>query len=388
MIIGQFCDTYPPSLDGVGRVALAYCQGLKKLGHAVYYVGPNSPHAKDDEDLNAVLSMSLKIPTELHRLGIPWVSPKYRKRLNSIPFDIVHAHSPFSSGLEALKVAKKLNVPLVATFHSKFYDDALKITHSKILSKAFVNNIIDFFNKCDAVWTVNAGTAQVLRDYGFGGKITVIENGTDPTVVSKKALTSVRQKIHYDKALPLFLFVGQHSSKKNLGSVLDACALLKARGLNFRLVTAGDGPDFDKFQRQVKKLGLTDEVQFLGFVDDFNELAALYSLADLLVFPSLYDNAPMVLREAAAAGTPALLVRGSTAAERLKDGQNALIAADDSPEAIATRIESGLKTLKTIGQNALETIPTPWPKILKKVAREYEALILEKQGRIKDSNML
>lgn len=382
MIIGQFCDTFPPNLDGVGRVALAYCEELKKLGHAVYYVAPDNPQTESSEGLNTILSASLKIPTELHRIGVPWISPKYRKQLKTIPFDIVHAHSPFSAGLEAARIAKKLNIPLVATFHSKFYDDVLKITHSKTISKATVNLIIDFFNKCDAVWTVNDGTANVLRDYGFGGKITVIENGTNPEPILPSAVAKIKQTIHYKKDAPLLLFVGQHNTKKNLDGVLHACALLKSSGQKFKLVTAGDGPDFDRLQKLANKLDLTNDVQFLGFVSNKQDLTALYSLADLLVFPSLYDNAPMVLREAAATGTPALLVRGSTSAENLQDGFNALIATDSTPEAIATRIQSGLKSLKTIGLHAQATIPTPWPQIIQQVAREYTALIAEKQGRI------
>ena len=109
----------------------------------------------------------------LARAALPIARRLHAKK----PFDIVHAHSPFSSGLEAMRIAKKLNVPLVATFHSKFYDDAMKITHSKMISRTGVNTIVDFFNKCDAVWAVNDGTAKVLREYGFGGKITVMENG-------------------------------------------------------------------------------------------------------------------------------------------------------------------------------------------------------------------
>lgn len=383
MIVGQLCDTYPPNLDGVGRVALAYCEELKKLGHAVYYVGPNNPKHDNAEQLNTVLSMSLGIPTELHRLGIPWISPKYRKKLDAIPFDIVHAHSPFSAGAEALRIAKKLNVPLVATFHSKFYDDALKITHSKAISKTVVDVIVNFFNKCDAVWTVNAGTADVLRDYGFGGKITVMENGTNFETISESTIRSTKQKIHYSQTVPMFLFVGQHNTKKNLDAVIEACAIIKQSGVAFRLITAGDGPDFDRIKRLVKKLDLENCVQLLGFVDDKKELTALYTLASLLVFPSLYDNAPMVLREAAAVATPALLVKGSTAAENLRDGENALIAEDSSPETIAERIMTGLPYLEKIGAGARMTIPMPWPQIMQKVEREYKALIQEKQGRIR-----
>ena len=383
MVIGQFCDTYPPNLDGVGRVALAYCEGLKKLGNAVYYVGPNSPKVGEAEELNTVLSASLKIPTELHRVGVPWISPKYRKKLAGIPFDIVHAHSPFSAGMEAARIAKKLNVPLVATFHSKFYDDVMKITHSKMISRTVTNSIVEFFNKCDAVWAVNGGTAEVLRDYGFGGKILVMENGTNATRVPREVIERMQMRVSFVAGVPMLLFVGQHNTKKNLDGVIQACAILKERGVKFRLVTAGDGPDFEKLVKLAKKLGLENEVQFLGFVGDFEELTALYRMADLLVFPSMYDNAPMVLREAAAAGTAGLLVAGSTAAEDYRDGENVFVAKDVTPEAIAKRIIEALPYTSKVGVEAKKTIPISWEKIMEKVMREYEALIIEKQGRIR-----
>ena len=43
MVVGQFVDTYPPSVDGVGRVTLSYCQTLTAMGHEAYYIAPESP---------------------------------------------------------------------------------------------------------------------------------------------------------------------------------------------------------------------------------------------------------------------------------------------------------------------------------------------------------
>ena len=43
MLIGQFCETYPPTLDGVGRVMLSYCQSLDAMGHTALYIAPNNP---------------------------------------------------------------------------------------------------------------------------------------------------------------------------------------------------------------------------------------------------------------------------------------------------------------------------------------------------------
>lgn len=383
MIIGQFCDSFPPTLDGVARVTYAYCETLSKMGHAAYYIAPKNSQAPEYPDLNTVLSPAVKMPTEQWRVGLPMLGFKYHKNLKGIPFEIVHAQSPFVAGSEALRIAKKRNIPLVSTFHSKYYDDFLQRTHSKNLSKVLLKTVIDFYEKCDAVWTVNAGTAEVLRSYGFGGKITVMENGTNLETVDKQTLAEMRRRVHPMERVPMLLFVGRHNKQKNVEGALYACRILKDKGVKFRMVTAGDGPDFERLEKLVEKLGLQNEVMFLGYMDNRAEIMALYELANLLVFPSLYDSAPMVLREAAAMKTPGLVVAGSCSAEDFRDKVNAFVARDNSPEAIAEKIIEALPLLDRVGAEAQKTIPVSWEKIMEKVVREYEALIIEKQGRIR-----
>ena len=62
MIIGQFCDTYPPMVDGVGRVTLSYCQTLTAMGHEAYYIAPQSPNTDEVFGIPVILSASLKVP--------------------------------------------------------------------------------------------------------------------------------------------------------------------------------------------------------------------------------------------------------------------------------------------------------------------------------------
>ena len=99
--------------------------------------------------------------------------------IRDVSFDIIHAHSPFGAGREAARLARKLDVPLVATFHSKFYDDFKEATGSDRMARLGVKYVIRFFHSADYVWSVNAATAQTLRDYGYQGEITVVPNGTD-----------------------------------------------------------------------------------------------------------------------------------------------------------------------------------------------------------------
>lgn len=375
MIVGQFCDTYPPQVDGVGRVTLSYCQTLTAMGHETYYIAPESPEATEVWGFPVILSASLRVPGELFRMGLPGLDPRYRKQLGEVPFDIVHAQSPFLAGQEALRIAKKRDIPLVSTFHSKYYDDALAKTHSDMLAKVVVRWIVNLYDKCDGVWTVNHATADVLREYGFKGNILVMENGTNPEALDLQALAEMKERLKLKEGAPTLLFVGQHNWKKNIHGILDACAILMWQGLDFNLVTAGDGPDYEEIAAEVKRLGLDGRTQMLGFMKDRAELMALYSLADLLVFPSLYDNAPMVLREAAVMGTPGLVVAESCSAEGVWDGENGFISPTEHPEDIARTIRRALPLTARVGEGARQTIPVSWDKIMEQVVAEYERLI-------------
>ena len=382
MVIGEFVDTYPPCVDGVGRVTLSYCQSLTAMGHQAYYIAPKNPDDDNNYGIPVVLSASMKMPGELFRVGLPKLDLAYRRQLGKIPFDVVHAHSPFLAGSEAARIAKKRDIPLVSTFHSKYYDDLLAKTHSQALSKTVLGSIIRFYDSCDAVWTVNNATADVLHSYGYRGTILVMENGTDPEELDLAAQQELRSRLQLHEGVPTLLFVGQHNYKKNIHGILNACAMLKAQGFPFRLVTAGDGPDFQAIQQEVKTLELTEQVTLLGFMKDRAQLMALYHMADLLVFPSLYDNAPMVLREAAVMGTPGLVVEGSCSAEGVTDGYNGFIAPNESAEAIAETILRAVPETAKVGENAKLTIPISWLSIMQRVVEEYEKLIDGNQSRL------
>ncbi len=375
MIIGQFCDTYPPSLDGVGRVALSYCQTLTAMGHDTYYIAPESPEADEVSGFKTLLSASVKMPHEMYRIGLPALDPAYKKKVNQVPFDIVHAHSPFLAAEEAQRIAKRRDIPLVSSFHSKYYDDALAKTHSVQLARFFVHSIVRFYEKCDGVWTVNNATAEVLRSYGFTGEILVMENGTNREELNPAADKHLSDLLGPKDKVPTLLFVGQHNYKKNLHGILGACAILKAQGQPFRLLTAGNGPDFQDIVEEARTLGIAEECRFLGFIGERPLLMALYHRADLLVFPSIYDNAPMVLREAAVMGTPGLVVRGSCSAEGVEDGVNGFISPDEQAGSIARTIIRALPDTVPVGENASRTIPISWEIIMRRVVAEYERLI-------------
>lgn len=382
MIIGELTETYPPMQDGVGRVTMAYCQSLEKAGHTAYYIAPEDPGHTRVDGLNTLLYKGIKLPKRDYQLGIPGLSLEFKKQISSIPFDILHIHSPFLSAKIAWEILEdRPDIPVVATFHSKYYDDFYKVTHSRAISSRLVQSIVKVYNRCDAVWTVNPETAAVLQGYGFEGRISVAPNGTDVHEIDWEKAAEAKRRLGLPEDRPVLLFVGQMDNKKNIPSILQACALLKKEGLSFTLLLAGRGPDQARLEKLRDELELEDRVGFLGFISNGEELRSLYTLADLFVFPSVYDNAPMVVREAAANGTPSLLIRGSCSADGVTDGVNGYLC-EDAVEDIARGIREALPTCREVGMHARATIPKPWNVIIQDVIGRYQALIDMKKAKV------
>lgn len=380
MIIGQFCETYPPALDGVGRVMLAYCQTLSRMGHRALYIAPRDAAGSSTPGLETLLYPSIPIPGEPYRVGIPALSPAFRRTARTMPFDIVHAHTPFFAGRAARRIARKRNIPLVATFHSKYYDDFYRATHSRRLSLWALKYVVAFYNTCDEVWAVNDKTADVLRQYGYKGPVITMPNGTDPQSVDEETYHRTLARWPLREGVPTLLFVGQMDVKKNPHLILRACALLRDEGRDFQLVMAGAGQDLERLKALAVSLGLQDRVLFTGFVAQREAILSLCQRADLLVFPSVYDNAPMVVREAAAMGTPALLVRGSCSAEGVTHGDNGFLCEAD-PASIAAGIVEALPEAARAGLRARDTIPIPWSVLMEHVLERYQRLIDQRTER-------
>lgn len=384
--IGQFTDTFLPVVDGVGRVALAYADTLCHMGHQVTVVSPMYDTGyRGGYPFELVDFQAMSLPgMKQYKQGEAPMDPHYRKRMRMIPLDIVHAHSPFTSGSEALRLASLRKLPLVGTFHSKYYDDFLKATKSEKLARVGVKFVVDFYDRCDEVWAVGQATADVLHEYGYEGDIQVMPNGVMIRQADADAMADAERRWGLGRD-PMILFVGQMNWKKNILTVLEACVQLHAQGTRFQLVLAGQGPDLKEIEQKIHDLGLADCTHLAGHITDSRLLDGLYARASLFAFPSLYDNAPMVVREAAVMGTPSVLVRGSSAAEIIQNGENGYLCENDPADLarVMRQVLADPEAARQIGENARETIPVPWEKILETAVGRYERLIaLGREGKL------
>lgn len=380
-MIGLFNDCFPPIMDGVSLTTQNYAYWLNKKAGNICVVTPKSPDAVDEEEYPIYRYSSLPIPMRKpYRLGFPRIDWPFHERIRKLSFDLVHAHCPFSSGGLAMKIAREQHIPIVATFHSKYRADFERAIPSRLVVDYLIRKVIRFYEAADEVWIPQAAVEETLREYGYRGRVEVVDNGND--FAGEQAVDIIRKEAR--RALGIrpgelvFLFVGQHIWEKNLAFLLDALARLG--DVPFRMYFIGAGYAAADLRQRAALLGLDDKVTFVGTIVDRNVLKRYYAAADLFLFPSLYDNAPLVVREAAALHTPSVLLRNSTASEIISDSVNGFLS-EGSVEAYAARLREVLQApllMKHAGEEASRTIARSWQNVAEEVYDRYISLIRRK----------
>jgi glycosyltransferase involved in cell wall biosynthesis len=379
--VGLFNESFPPVMDGVAVCVENYARWIQEKVGGVSVVTPRKLNAHYGQYPYEVLDYaSVPVPfRHPYVTGIAQIDPLLRAKLYRRRFKIVHAHSPFSAGLMALQVAKTQHIPLVATFHSKFKDDFREVIPSDMVVDQAIKVVMEFFEHADEVWVPQASVEEVIREYGFKGHVEVVDNGSDLVADYPDAyFEDARKALGIAPEEFVFLFVGQHIWQKNVRLVIDA--LERIKDLPFRMFFVGTGYAAGEMKELVAQKGLSDKVTFTGMLTEREEVTRYYAAADLFLFPSLYDNAPLVVREAAALHTPAVMVEGSTAAEILRDGENGYLVPNEL-DAFAARLRQLYRDraeVRRVGLTASRTIVRSWEDVVGEVLDRYDAIIARK----------
>lgn len=380
-LYGLFNDSFPPIIDGVTLTVENYAHWISKAGKTPVIVTPWNPEVVETPfDVMRYLSLPIQ-NRHPYRYGYPKLDPFIWRRLKKTHFKILHSHCPFSSGRLAVYVKRNQKVPLIGTFHSKYKADLQHSFHRfPFFVPIIMKRILNFFNACDEVWIPQQHVEETVRKYGYKGKLTVVENGNDFASIIK---SDVRQyKIEAKRRLGFnpedfnLLFVGQHIWEKGVGLIIEC--LEKLKDLEFvKINFIGDGYALSDMEKIVNGKGLYSKVTFHRLITDRNRLSDFYAASDLFFFPSMYDNAPLVVREAAAMGTPSLLLKGSTASEVISDENNGYLV-DSNVEEISDlirQLEKERDKVIRIGINARNSLVRSWEDVVGEVLDRYQIAI-------------
>lgn len=175
-------------------------------------------------------------------------------------------------------------------------------------------------------------TADRLRREGFRGTLLLSPGLIDPASLPHAAVAPAAEP-------PFVLYAGRHIPDKRVETLPAAVAFARRSIPDLRLTILGAGPSTDAIARSIADLRAADWAQLPGFVDE-RTLHRLRGSAACLVNPSRREGYGLVVVEAAAAGTPSVLVRdpGNASVELVQPGLNGAIAASTAPDALGQAI--------------------------------------------------
>ena len=375
--VGLFCDCFPPVMDGVAVCMENYAKWMQKMAGEVKVITPKVPGV-DYSGLDYQVLDYLSVPVPKRHpyvTGIAEIDPRFLTKISKIRFKIVHAHCPFASGMAAQRIAKLQGRPCVATFHSKYRDDFARVLPAPIVD-GIIKYIIEFYENSDLVWVPQESVIDVIREYGYKGPVEVMDNGSDLVAdYPEKYFVEARQALGIKPDEFVLLFVGQHIWEKNPRLVIDALA--RMGDVPFKMFFVGTGYAAEEMKQLVTEKGLDDKVTFVGMLTDRSAITRYYAAADLFLFPSLYDNAPLVVREAAALHTPAVMAEGSTASTILTDGENGFLVKNDPAEmeALLRRLIADPERVHRVGVQASRSIVRSWEDCVGEALDRYNVLL-------------
>jgi len=312
MRVGFFTDSYKPYTSGVVRSIETVTRQLEARNHQVYIFAPAYPGFRKD---SGQVYRFPSIPSPTNRdfyLAMPF-SAHLKARLRKLALDIVHVHSPFMLGSLGARMARRLSLPLVYTYHTMYDHYTHYVPIGQVTaSRATLKFCVTFCNNCDLVLVPTAVVADYLKQAGVRTAIECLPTGIAVTPAGDRLY--LRRRLCIGPEIPVCLFVGRLGREKNLAFLLRSFALVSAARPDALLVLIGGGPEEEALRNMVRRMGLGDRVVFTGLLP-YEEVSRCYAGADLFVFPSLTETQGLVLGEAKAAGLPVVAVRAFATAE-------------------------------------------------------------------------
>ncbi len=335
MRVLMISDVYFPRVTGVSTSIQTFAREFVGKGHEVTLIAPDyGASAPEPFEILRIPSRYLPIDPEdriLRTRRIRRLDDEIARR----GFDLVHIQTPFIAHYSGLRLARRLGVPTVESYHT-FFEQYLhhyvSFVPSRWLQRAARHFSLAQCNDVDALAVPSQAMLDVLKGYGVKTPAEVIPTGIELVQFSGGDGNRFRARHGIPPERPVLVHVSRLAFEKNIAFVLRALARIKARIPDVLLVIAGEGPARQELTNQARTLGLADNVLFTGYLDRDGSLEDCYCAGAAFVFASRTETQGLVLLEAMALGVPVVSTAVMGTKEVLGDGRGALIADEDEQD--------------------------------------------------------
>ncbi len=255
---------------------------------------------------------------------------KFPAQLRKFRPQLIHAHFATDPTEAARRLASAIGVPFTFTTHGlDIYERPPADFAQRAASAA-------------AVVTVSEANARyIAQNFGVPREhLSVIPSGVDTIRFSPpdRAPGDHSSGVPSSRESGLIVSVARHNPVKNLGLLLEACATLQARGVEFRCIMIGDGPTHDELIGIRAQLRMEPLVEMVGAAERATVLEWLRR-ASVAVLCSHREGMPVSLMEAGACELPVVATRVGGIPELIEDGVTGLLTPPGDAAALADALQ-------------------------------------------------
>lgn len=333
-------DVYFPRINGVSTSIRTFRAELEELGHEVFLIAPDYGEVTDDE------GWIFRVPSRVVYVDPEDRMMRYREvlalegQLHALQPDLIHIQTPFVAHYAGVRLAKRLQVPTVLTYHTYF--EEYLFHYIRFLPRALLRWSVRHLTRqqCSQVSSVVVPTeafSQVLRDYGVRTELYINPTGIDLSKFSRGDGERFRRKYGIPVERPVLVFVGRLVHEKNIEFLLRVVKRVRQTIPDILLLLAGEGPAEESLRQTAVELKLEENLRFIGNLQASEELCDCYSAGDAFVFASHTETQGLVLLEAMALGVPVISTAKMGTVDILKSRRGALVVEEDE-EAFAAAV--------------------------------------------------
>lgn len=323
-------DVYFPRINGVSTSIQSFRQALAREGVEVALVVPRYGDEADELDVDRVPGWVL--PRDPEDRLLRWGETRRAVEAAARTVDLIHIQTPFVAHYVGLSVARRLGKPVIATYHTLFEEylhHYIPFVPSTLLRSATRRFSRGQCNALNAVVVPSTAMRDRLLAYGVTVPLRVLPTGIPLAGFAAGSGERFRNTHGIDPNRPVAIFVGRLGHEKNISFLLQALNRVHRERPDALLLLTGEGPSRGHLEAEVERLGLHNQVRFMGYMDRATELPDAYAAADLMVFASRTETQGLVLLEAMAAGCPVLGLAVMGTADILLPQRGCRVAADD-----------------------------------------------------------
>ncbi len=312
--VALFSGNYNYTRDGANQALNLLVGHLLAAGVTVRVYSPtiDPPAFAPTGDLVSVPAIPMPGGRAEYRLG-RYLPAATRRDLEAFAPNIVHVSAPEFLNHGAVTWARSHDVPVVASFHTRFetYFRYYRIGFIEPLIKAIMTR---FYNRVDLVMPPSPSMGALLKEWGVTTPMTLWSRGIDHA-----RFTPERRSLDWRRGLGIaddeiaVGFLGRLVKEKGLDVFADVLAELRRRGVRHKALVIGKGPAEEWFAQ------VAPGAVFAGFQSG-DDLGRAVASMDVFFNPSITETFGNVTTEAMAAGVPVVAARATGAVDLVEDG--------------------------------------------------------------------